>query len=106
MSNELEKKFFETFEIEPVCLMKEMRKPVCYDTTKCERCNWYEYPLITDHVLLEIIKLLLDCEVDIHHDCIKSENFKEDILSLAIQQLGIIFPYYKDSVRKIMEWNG
>lgn len=63
------------------------------------------YPPITDHVLLELIKLLLDCEVDIYHDCIKSENFKDDILTLAIQQLSIIFPYYKDDVRKIMGWS-
>lgn len=58
MSNEIEKQFFETFEIEPVGLMKEMRKPVCYDTTKCERCKWYEYQLITDRILLEMICIL------------------------------------------------
>ena len=122
----LEKRFYEAFDIEPtleyknvpcinfigdtgICdVSEEVCNPIkCNDYTPDKHSKCWEnaikvYPPITDHVLLELIKLLLSCDIDIYHDCIKAEKFEEDILILAIQQLSIIFPYYKDDVRKIM----
>ena len=63
MTNELEKTFFDTFEIEPkVLIFKTMDCACgCHD---CKNCDKYKnnfsktYPQITDRILLELIKIL------------------------------------------------
>lgn len=58
MTNELEKKFFDTFGIEPKidcegCGAKPFASEQCYQT-ECVKV----YPQITDRILLELIKIL------------------------------------------------
>ena len=63
MTNELEKYFFDTFEIEPKlhdCIW-QCQKPskliyMCADNNDCEHCK--EYPQITERILLELICVL------------------------------------------------
>lgn len=53
MTNELEKKFFDTFGIEISRCTKDGN---CY-FQECSKCDWYihTYPQITDRILLELI---------------------------------------------------
>ena len=61
MTNELEKQFFDTFGIEPkyedgTCDMDDECRYT--DCNTCQRINKFNYPQITDRILLELIKIL------------------------------------------------
>ena len=58
MTNELEKQFFDTFGIEPIACNDCIE---CYEanTTPFPWCEKLDYPQISDHILLELIKLLI-----------------------------------------------
>lgn len=89
MTTELEKTFFDTFGIEKkqTCVSKDTcNNYVNYQD--CNGCNAYNYPQITDHILLELIcilskyqknvgSLLEICETD-------KNSIKEEILDMLI----------------------
>ena len=57
MTNELEKKFFDTFGIEPeykTCIFKYCKNKKEYDCENCGDRIWH-YPQITDRILLNLI---------------------------------------------------
>ena len=69
---ELEKQFFDTFEIEPkykTCIFKYCKNKKEYDCENCNDKEWH-YPEITDHILLELIcivserRILPNCDVN------------------------------------------
>ena len=66
MTNELEKKFFDTFGIEPIEIPSRE-----YDSDG-EICSYYvEYPQITDRILLELI-----CIANQYEDYSQTTNMK------------------------------
>ena len=69
MTNELEKQFFDTFGIEPKHIFRGCKLGAKYyaeicDETTCNGCDEEirktEYPTITDHMLLELICIVLN----------------------------------------------
>ena len=57
MTNELEKRFFDTFGIEPeykTCIFKYCKNKKEYDCENCGDRIWH-YPQITDRILLNLI---------------------------------------------------
>ena len=58
MTTDLEKKFFETFGVEPRYKCTDGALEPCDE--QCNECGYYElsYPQITDHILLELICIL------------------------------------------------
>lgn len=58
MTNELEKQFFDTFGIEPDITSCYHR---CKKDLNCKECNEAKviYPQITDHILLELILIIM-----------------------------------------------
>ena len=52
MTNELEKQFFNTFNIEPIGCNDNKN---CTGVLDCTQCPNAKYPQITDHILLELI---------------------------------------------------
>lgn len=57
--NEIEKRFFDTFGIEPkykTCIFKYCKNKKEYDCENCDDREWH-YPQITDRILLELICL-------------------------------------------------
>lgn len=58
---ELEKQFLDTFQIEPkykTCIFKYCKNKKEYDCQNCNDKEWH-YPEITDHILLELMELLM-----------------------------------------------
>lgn len=53
MTRKLEKKFYETFGIERNCC-NNYEKETC-PAENCTGCDYYDYPEITDRILLELI---------------------------------------------------
>lgn len=87
---ETEKRFYEAFDIEPMYIDVYIKEA---------------YPPITDHVLLELIKLLLcRCEITLYHDSFTNEKFKEDLLQVVMHWCSGLY-HYEDDVRKIMGWS-
>lgn len=71
---ELEKNFFETFGIERTCC-NNYEKETCPEKT-CTGCDYYDYPKITDRILLELI-----CLLDFDTRCDNVETLKEKVLT-------------------------
>ena len=109
MTNELEKTFFDTFEVETK--YKCTKDGNCY-FQECSKCDWYTrtYPQITDSILLELI-----C---IHNQYLhpfsiyseKKEFLKNDILECMINILNYFYEHemgeyskLKRQVRKLFE---
>ena len=58
MTTDLEKKFFETFGVEPKCETRaEHRKHECYGMVDCDECASAIYPQITDTHYLQLLCL-------------------------------------------------
>lgn len=96
MTTELEKQFFDTFGIEP--------KPL-FSTRNGYTDDAYLYPQIPDRILLELISFIgkkgfgfLYCENTFSTGfgnrkdliTVQAENFKEGILTLAIQKKTVL----------------
>lgn len=75
MTNELEKKFFQCFGIEPNCKFVKY----CDD---CTKCGCYHYPQISDHILLELICI-----------CCKAFN----LLNI---ELSVVFAFNIDEIKQ------
>ena len=86
MTNELEKKFFDTFGIEPeykTCIFKYCKNKKEYDCENCGDRIWH-YPKITDHILLELILII------IHHEDLSGypnniRELKDNILKQIVE---------------------
>lgn len=93
--SEIEKQFFETFEIEPKYKFKGCENGITFytygcDIPSCKGCpkeiREKEYPQITDHVLLELICILNDFEgIDVKATTVN--ELKEELLKQAIEPL-------------------
>lgn len=90
MINKLEKQFFQRFGIEPKkgCtaydkFTEEEANAICND--KCAECSYLDdvYPKITDHILLELIRLGLNYDFVIHSK--SKDELKEKLLVLLIR---------------------
>ena len=108
-TNELEKQFFDTFGIEP--------KPI-YSGSKLYNpfVTGYEYPQITDHILLELIRIIgkkpfgyLQCENTYSTNLgsirdiitVEADSLKEGLLTLAMQNKVVL--RIKHQVRTLFE---
>ena len=103
MTNELEKQFFDTFGIEP--------KPI-YSGSKLYNpfVTGYDYPTITDHILLELIRIIglitikytnEQCEICYGDGAISylGKDLKEAILNFFISKVSI----FTHQVRTLVE---
>lgn len=80
MNAELERKFFETFDIEPIGCKDNKN---CNGTLDCRtQCPNAKYPTITDTQYLELIKLGLNYDFVIRSKSV--EELKEKLLALLI----------------------
>ena len=87
MTDKLEKQFFDTFGIEPRSYLLCTSGWDCIDAQTCEQCYYGkliedEYPKITDHILLELIRLGLNYDFVIHTK--SKDELKEKLLILLI----------------------
>ena len=83
MTNELEKEFFQCFEIEPsgkkcTCDVKDFAKCTTYYCTSCEKALKKEYPQISDRILLELICIANEAYIDLEGTDI--ETMKNSLL--------------------------
>lgn len=80
MTNELEKQFFDIFEIKPKELIAKTMNCAC-GCHDCKNCDKYKnalqktYPQITDHILLELICIL--CKRDYDYNLGIPDNIEE-----------------------------
>lgn len=84
MTNEIEKKFFDTFGIE--AKYKCTKDGNCY-FQECSKCDWYihTYPQINDRVLLELICIVLNTfETFEVYRIMDIDSLKEKILKLSM----------------------
>ena len=81
MTNELDKQFFDTFGIEPKCQNTFINPSKCpfIESRECCDCVSFEYPQITDRILLELICILTRWHLD--------EREPYEIMSINIEQL-------------------
>ena len=95
MTNELEKQFFNTFNIEPIGCNDNKN---CAGTLDCTQCLNAKYPQITDRILLELIIIsgtictVFDKNVD---------DLKENVLKNLIELRGRYHIY--NPVRTLFE---
>lgn len=104
MTNEIEKTFFDTFGIEPDITSCYHR---CKKDLNCKECNDAKviYPQITDHILLELIRIIgkkpfgyLQCENTYSTNLgdtrdmitVEADSLKEGLLTLAMQNKVIL----------------
>ena len=93
MTNELEKKFFDTFGIEPeykTCIFKYCKNKKEYDCENCGDRIWH-YPQITDRILLNLI-----CIANEYLDYPTSTNIK-NIQARTLRMLLKAKKYFKDT---------
>ena len=93
MTNELEKQFFDTFGIEPIeekycyweCKKPELEKVPC-NNTECEHYRHkIHYPYISDHILLELICIVLNTFQTFEvYRIMDIDSLKEKILKLSM----------------------
>jgi hypothetical protein len=83
MTNELEKQFFDTFNIEPIGCNDNKN---CTGSLDCTQCPNAKYPQITDSIYLELHCLLNSLDTPPYG--ITVEEFKKDILISAIGVLS------------------
>ena len=81
MTNELEKKFFDTFGIEISRCTKDGN---CY-FQECSKCDWYihTYPQITDHILLGLI--CIANEYENYPETTNMKNIRERTLRILLR---------------------
>ena len=102
MTNELEKQFFNTFNIEPIGCNDNKN---CTGVLDCTQCHNAKYPQITDSILLELIFILttlLDTTVyeDVFITVAKNrEELKKDIF----QECMLYKQHIKQQVRRLFE---
>ena len=97
MTNEIEKKFFDTFGI------KEKTNKV-YGVQLDYHID--DYPQITDHILLELICIATASEITVEFKGIKNvEHLKEVVLNYCIKRYGYCLhkDKFKHKVRKLFE---
>lgn len=93
MTNELEKKFFDTFGIEPeykTCIFKYCKNKKEYDCENCGDRIWH-YPQITDRILLNLI-----CIANQYEYYLISTNIK-NIQARTLRMLLKTKKYLKDT---------
>ena len=83
MTNELEKQFFSTFNIEPIGCNDNKN---CTGALDCTQCPNAKYPQITDRIYLELHCLLNSLDAPPYGLTVK--EFKKDILISAIGVLS------------------
>ena len=113
MTNELEKQFFDTFEIEPIGCNDNKN---CTGTLDCTQCPNAKYPQITDRMLLELIRIIgkkpfgyLQCENTYSTNLgdirdiitVEADSLKEGLLTLAMQNKVVL--RIKHQVRTLFE---
>lgn len=88
MVTELEKQFFDTFEIEPKRGVELTIDPTTDDNVMNEHKVCYGYPQITDRILLELICILSKYQKDVGsllEICETDKNsIKEEVLDMLI----------------------
>ena len=102
MTNELEKTFFDTFGIEPKCQNKFINPSKCpfNESRGCNDCVCFEYPQISDRILLELICYCYKHPFFLRGlNCNTVEDLKKDILLGLINMLYL--PISKESKKKI-----
>lgn len=78
MTTDLEKQFFDTFEIEKRCEFDKY----CKD---CKTCGCYHYPRLTNRILLELICIALNTFQTFEvYRIMDIDSLKEKILKLLI----------------------
>ena len=85
MPNELEKKFFDTFGIEPeykTCIFKYCKNKKEYDCENCGDRIWH-YPQITDRILLNLI--CIANEYENYSETTNMKNIKERTLRILLR---------------------
>ena len=86
MTTEIEKTFFDTLGIEQKCQNTFINPSKCpfIESRECCDCVSFEYPQISDRILLELICILSEwrqyCDSDYVIKAINIDNLKEDIL--------------------------
>lgn len=92
MTNELEKQFFDTFGIEPNCQNTFINPSKCpfIESRECCDCVSFEYPQISDRILLGIIAKIMWSYSCTQNDFDAYEvhtvdNLKEAVLKHAIE---------------------
>jgi len=82
MTNELEKQFFDTFGIEPNCQNTFINPSKCpfNESRRCYDCVSFDYPQITDRILLELTAIH-SCWCLPRLCCFNVEQLKEQVLS-------------------------
>ena len=113
MIDELEKIFFNTFNIEPIGCNDNKN---CTGVLDCTQCPNVKYPQITDHILLELIRIIgkkpfgyLQCENTYSTNLgdirdiitVEADSLKEGLLTLAMQNKVVI--RIKHQVRTLFE---
>ena len=106
MTNQLEKKFFDTFGMPQLCCKKYIAN--CMRYGECEECVNYDkdfstYPQITDHILLELF-VIMTRYTDIIEGFDSVQELKEFVLkdlmySLTQPECNIV----KHQVRTLFE---
>lgn len=112
MTNELEKQFFQCFGIEPNCQNTFINPSKCpfNESRECCDCVSFEYPQITDSILLELIRIIglitikytnEQCEINYGDGAISylGKDLKEAILNFLISKVSI----FKHQVRTLFE---
>lgn len=92
ITNELEKRFFDTFGIEPrykTCILKYCPYKKEYDCENCEDRKWH-YSQITNRILLELICVLNQVDLYFYgeNDCFIAVNYKdlkEEVIAKCIR---------------------
>lgn len=110
MTNELEKTFFDTFEVETK--YKCTKDGNCY-FQECSKCDWYTrtYPQITDSRLLKLICILNKSRLvsavnlrDFNYEDLKNTILRKNITILKNEFLNNeIKNEFKQQVRKLFE---
>ena len=113
MTNELEKQFFDTFNIEPIGCNDNKN---CTGVLDCTQCPNAKYPQITDRMLLELIRIIgkkpfgyLQCENTYSTNLgnirdiitVEADSLKEGLLTLAMQNKVVL--RIKHQVRTLFE---
>ena len=109
MTNELEKQFFQCFGIEPKCQNTFINPSKCpFNKSKeCCDCVSFEYPQITDRILLELICILTKrfdyADQNWLTKCNDIEELKVSVLRLLSLCTSSIIEKYKHQVRTLFE---
>ena len=102
MTNELEKKFFDTFEIKPLkknipCSECEYRLEEC----GCFYCNREAYPQITDRILLELMCIHNQYLHPLTIYSTKKEFLKNNILECTIDITNYFYEHEMGEYSKL-----